>query len=142
MRALLLELKASGRTIFINSHLLQEVELVCDRVAILDRGSMLRQGRISELTSQTESEVRFVVAGDERGLQAAVTDMQGADAPRPETRPLGPEQFELLLHAPDQATIDRVIDRLRQNGLSLISMSPTRQTLEEAFLGILKRARD
>jgi ABC-2 type transport system ATP-binding protein len=147
MRALLLDLKASGKTIFINSHLLQEVELVCDRVAILDRGRMLRQGRISDLTTQTENEVRLVVAGDERGLQAAVADMQGADmqgadARGAEIRPLGPQQFELLLHAPDQATIDRVIDRLRHNGLSLISMSPARQTLEEAFLGILKRARN
>ncbi len=136
MRTLLLNLKAAGKTIFINSHLLQEVELVCDRVAILDRGKMLRQGRIAELTAHAESEVRVVVAGAEDAARAAAADM-----PNCQMRLLGPNQFELLLHAPDQSAIDRGIDRLRQGSLSLISMSPSRQTLEEAFLGILKRAR-
>ena len=50
MRGILQELKSHGTTTFINSHLLGEVELVCDRVAILDRGKVIRQGSISELT--------------------------------------------------------------------------------------------
>jgi ABC-2 type transport system ATP-binding protein len=137
MRTLLLGLKAQGKTVFINSHLLQEVELVCDRVAILDHGRMLQQGRISELTLRAEAEVRLVVAGSDAQLRAALTGVVGA-----ETRPLGTEQFEILLRAVDQPQIDRAIDQLRGQGLSLISMSPSRQTLEEAFLGILKRARE
>ena len=136
MRELLVRLKAAGKTIFINSHLLQEVELVCDRVAILDRGRMLRQGRIDELTEQAQREVRFVVVGREDGLRTALTDEAGA-----ETRMTGPDQFEIALAAPDQAAIDRVVDRLRAGGMSLVSMSPARQTLEQAFLGILQRAR-
>ncbi|MGD9720482.1 MAG: ABC transporter ATP-binding protein [Pirellulales bacterium] len=136
MRTLLASLKEAGQTVFINSHLLQEVELVCDRVAILDRGRMLQQGRIAELTARAESEVRFVIAGSENAFRAAVAESGAA-----QSRPLGPDQFELLLVAPDQPTIDATIDRLRRHGLSLISMSAARQTLEEAFLGILKRAR-
>ena len=136
MRTLLVNLKAAGKTIFINSHLLQEVELVCDRVAILDRGRMLRQGRIAELTQRAEHDVRLVVAGSEAGLQAAL-----ADGPVAETRMAGPDQFEIVLNAPDQPAIDRTIDRLRARGMSLISMSPARQTLEQAFLEILDRAR-
>jgi ABC-2 type transport system ATP-binding protein len=135
MRALLLRLKAAGKTIFINSHLLQEVELVCDRVAILDRGRMLQQGRITDLTARAEAEVRFVVAGPQSALAAALVGVGGAA-----TRVLGPERFEIVLSTGDQPTIDRTIDRLRRHALSLVSMSPSRQTLEEAFLGILKQA--
>jgi ABC-2 type transport system ATP-binding protein len=136
MRTLLLSWKAAGKTIFINSHLLQEVELVCDRVAILDRGRMLEQGRIADLTARTESEVRFVVTGSQEALRAALADRGDA-----ETRLLGPDQQQIILRGADQATIDRTIDRLRAGGISLISMSPSRQTLEEAFLGILKQSR-
>ncbi len=136
MRSVLVQLKAAGKTIFINSHLLQEVELVCDRVAILDRGRVLEQGSIAELTVRAESEVRLVVAGTQEQLQMALDG-----GPPVETRSLGPRQFEILLHATDQSAIDGTIDRVRRAGMSLISLSPTRQTLEEAFLSILKRAR-
>ena len=136
MRALLQSLKAAGKTIFINSHLLQEVELVCDRVAILDRGKMLRQGRITELTARAEAEVRLVVAGRDASLRDALFDLPGAA-----TRMLGADQFEIVLRSGDQVLVDRAVDRLREHGMSLISMSPSRQTLEEAFLGILQQAR-
>ncbi len=53
MRTLLQRLKAEGKTIFINSHLLQEIELVCDRVVILVRGEVQRAGAIQELTAAT-----------------------------------------------------------------------------------------
>src|SRR5213593_3491776 len=52
IRELMEDLKARGTTIFLNSHLLGEVELICDRVAILERGEMIRQGSIAELTQE------------------------------------------------------------------------------------------
>ncbi len=137
MRSVLVQLKAAGKTVFINSHLLQEVELVCDRVAILDRGRVLEQGSIAELTVRAESEVRLVVAGTQEQMHKALAGRHALES----TRPLGSHQFEILLHATDQATIDGTIDDVRKSGMSLISLSPTRQTLEEAFLNILKRAR-
>ena len=137
MRAILQGLKAAGKTIFINSHLLQEVELVCDRVAILDRGKMLYQGPIAELTRhRSDGDVRIAVAGPEGALRAALADAQGA-----EIRSLGPERFEVLLCATDQAAVDRTVDHLRSGSLSLISMTRKVQTLEEAFLDILQQAR-
>ena len=135
MRTLLQEWKSAGKTIFINSHLLQEVELVCDRVAILDRGRVLAQGAISELT-QRAAEVRLTVAGPEAAVRRALNGAQAA-----EPRPLGSDQFEIVLTSADQSTVDALVDRLRAGGLSLISMSPSRQTLEQAFLEILSRAR-
>ena len=52
IRDLLLNLKAQGTTIFLNSHLLSEVEMICDQVAILNKGKVIRTGTIAELTTQ------------------------------------------------------------------------------------------
>ena len=111
MRTLLLGLKAQGKTIFVNSHLLQEVELVCDRVAILDHGRMLQQGKISELTSAPKPKCDW-------SSPAAITQLRGArrGLAAAETRPLGTEQFEILLRGVDQPQIDRAIDQLRGRG--------------------------
>lgn len=136
MRLLLQRLKADGKTIFINSHLLQEVELVCDRVAILDHGQVLHQGPISQLTQRADADVQLVVAGDEVRVRQAV-----AAGPGVELRSLGGDQWEIRLVGASQATIDETIDHLRARLVSLISMTRSRQTLEEAFLGILEQAR-
>src|SRR2546429_316712 len=50
IRALMQRLKEHGKTIFLNSHLLSEVELICDRVGILQTGEMIREGDIPSLT--------------------------------------------------------------------------------------------
>src|SRR5262249_52019330 len=52
IRAIMQELKGKGKTIFLNSHLLGEVELICDRVGILQKGEMIREGDIKTLTQQ------------------------------------------------------------------------------------------
>jgi ABC-2 type transport system ATP-binding protein len=136
MRAILQGLKTAGKTIFINSHLLQEVELVCDRVAILDRGRLLHQGPIAELTRQaSDADVRMVVAGDEGAIRQALAEWNPA-----EVRLVGVSQFEVLLRGADQAAIDRAVDRLRGHALGLVSMTRRTQTLEEAFLAILEQA--
>ena len=136
MRVLLQGLKAAGKTIFINSHLLQEVELVCDRVAILDRGQLLHQGPISALTERADADVRMVAAGGESAVRVALSG-----APVAEIRPLEPDRFEIWLKTRDQAVVDAAIDRLRQHAVSVVSLARDRQTLEEAFLSILERAR-
>ena len=58
IRNLLQTLKGEGRTIFVNSHLLGEVEMISDRVAIMHQGQLVRQGTVAELTKQTN---RYIV---------------------------------------------------------------------------------
>jgi ABC-2 type transport system ATP-binding protein len=142
MRAILQRLKSEGKTVFINSHLLQEVELVCDRVAILDHGKVLHQGRIAELTAnRSDADTRLVVLGSEPKIRTAISDLPavqlqliaGTDSTAP--------QWEILLPGGNQAAIDQLIDRLRAAGVSLVSLSRSRPTLEQAFLQILQQAR-
>lgn len=129
MRTLLKRLKGEGKTIFINSHLLQEIELVCDRVAILVKGRMERVGRVEELTVQSAIEVTWVLSGDESAIRSAL-------AVDPATPVLVPAagQVQVSVAVADQAAVDRAVDALRRQGVSIVAMSRGRRTLEEAFL--------
>jgi ABC-2 type transport system ATP-binding protein len=124
IRTILQELKQSGVTVFVNSHLLSEVEQVCDRVAILRRGELAREGTIAELTEQRNVYVVGLAEGQEFPLEA----VQGAGFA---ARPSG-ELWEVALA--DGQTIDAVVDLLRGRGFGLRHLNEKRQTLEETFL--------
>lgn len=59
VRDIIRQLKQGGKTVFLNSHLLSEIELVCDRVAIIDRGRVVREGNLAALLSRQELEVKL-----------------------------------------------------------------------------------
>ncbi len=136
MRVLLQRLKDQGKTMFLNSHLLQEVELVCDRVAILDRGELLQVSEVDALTVEAVNDVQFTFAGDDAQLRQAF-----GDAPAQPVAVLDNGQFMITLVDPAQGDVDRTIDLARTGGLSVLSIERRRQTLEEAFLKIIQRTR-
>lgn len=124
IRDLLHQLKDEGRTIFINSHLLGEVELICDRVVILQRGEIIRMGTMAELTQQ-------------RGLYL-VGVAPGQDFPKAEVSALGydvsrdGDHWEVGLK--DGQTIDPIVALLHAKGLNLRHLAEKRQTLEDLFI--------
>jgi ABC-2 type transport system ATP-binding protein len=124
IRELLLELKRRGTTIFINSHLLGEVELICDRVAILRKGKMIREGDVASLTRQKG---RFLI-----GLAP------GQVFPIADVRSLGydvsPLEDRWEVHLIEAQSIDPVVDCLRAKGLNLRHLVEKRQTLEDLFM--------
>jgi ABC-2 type transport system ATP-binding protein len=130
IRTLLQNLKAKGTTLFINSHLLSEVELICDRVAILQKGVMIREGKVTELT-----ELRGVfVVGLQAGQAMPVDEIRKAGfqiSPSGNVEAVA-ELWEVVLE-PNQ-NIDALIDLLRNRGLSLRHLVEKRQTLEELFM--------
>jgi ABC-2 type transport system ATP-binding protein len=123
IRGILTELKDAGVTVFVNSHLLSEVELVCDRVAILRRGELAREGTIAELTEQRN--VYVVGLADGQDFPADAARAAGFDA-----RPAGPF-WEVTVA--DGRAIDAVVDLLRGRGLGLRHLLEKRQTLEDIF---------
>ncbi len=131
IRQMMQELKQRGVTMFINSHLLSEVELICDRVAILDRGERIRYGTIKELTQQKGT---FVV-----GLA------DGQTFPIDEAVQLGyPSVHKVGLHwevdLRDGQTIDPLLDLLQSRGLKLRHLVEKRQTLEDLFIQTVETA--
>jgi ABC-2 type transport system ATP-binding protein len=132
MRALLQRLKSEGKTIFINSHLLQEIELVCNRVVILVQGELRREGLVEELTRGEETEIELTVVGREAAVREALTLQQLASL-----KPLSADRFRLVVQVPDQAAVDQTVDGLRTAGISIVELVRRRDTLEEAFLDIV-----
>ena len=132
MRGTLQRLKADGKTIFINSHLLQEIELVCDRVASLVKGEVRREGLVEEITHRQQTEIELTVAGSEAAIRGALGLRQIVSM-----KPLGDNRFHVVLQIPDQSAVDQSIDVLRTGGISIEELVRRRDTLEEAFLDIV-----
>jgi ABC-2 type transport system ATP-binding protein len=126
-----LELKHKGTTIFINSHLLMEVEMVCDRVVIMDKGRILREGTIAELTPYTGA-VRFEIDPVPEDLTHLLAGV-GAGLTRHD------HGFDLAA-GPDE--VDRAVDLLRGAGVSIRSLMPRRLNLEQTFIDLVKAEAD
>ena len=132
MREILSRQRAEGKTIFLNSHLLQEVELICDRVAILDHGLVRRVGPVSELTTRQTGQVVLTVLGDEAAASAALVR-------RPDVRFSAVAGGQTQITAPIEGDedINAYTDALRAAGLTITGISRDHQTLEEAFIDIV-----
>jgi ABC-2 type transport system ATP-binding protein len=123
IRDLILGFREEGRTVFISSHELSEVELICDRVAIINRGVIERQGKIGDLLSGGRIEI--TVEGIENQF---LTDMKIADS-NVRALPIG-----VLLDMPEEADPNSVIDAVRSKGGRVISVVPRRKRLEDLFV--------
>lgn len=131
IRDLLLELKAEGVTLFLNSHLLSEIERVCTRVAILKEGRLVREGTVEELTTQDRiwrlrsTPIPDQSLGDHAHL---VCDAQSNGL------------SEYRLHAADRTALNASLDHLRLAGVEIESVEPLRQSLEELFIDVVEDA--
>lgn len=130
IRDMVARLKEQGHTIFINSHLLSELEMVCDRVAILVQGQVRSQGTIDDLTvDQRRYEVELAA---EPSAAAAAFDA----ALPPDRRPAGSTVQGATLHiaGDDVGAVQPVIDALRAHGAVIRSIRPHRPSLEDLFM--------
>jgi len=129
IRELLRRLSAEGRTVFLSSHLLSEVEQTCDRVAIIDRGRLLLSGRVDDVLSAAARPSLLV------GLDDAVA---GADVLRRggmDVEPAGP-LLRVELPGTEAAHITKL---LADAGLYVTELRPDTVSLEELFLDITGR---
>lgn len=130
VREIVATLRKGGTTVFINSHLLMEVERMCDRVVVMDHGKILREGTVAELTPRTGRfafEVEPLPADLERLLAGLGQELER-----------GERGFELAL---GPAELDQVVDRLRAARISIRSLQPGKLSLEDAFIGMLGKDR-
>ena len=130
IRELLQDLKAKGVTVFVNSHLLGEVELLCDRVIILDRGSVVRQGTIAELTRRRGTFTVGLAEGD--ALPVELLQQRGYRVQR--------SGLYWELDLPESQSIDEVVRLLLDQGLRLRHLVEKRQTLEDLFVQTVEAA--
>jgi len=128
---------ALGRAILLNSHLLSEIELTCDRVAVLRKGKVAAMGTVEELTKRGErredsSKVyRLVASGIDEAVLAAFR-ATGAAAER--------VNGHFRVAARDAEHLNSLIDAARQRGVLLTELSPEKSTLEDVFVDLVKAA--
>jgi ABC-2 type transport system ATP-binding protein len=153
VRGYLMDLKRQGKTIFLNSHILQEVELICDRVAILDKGVLRKVANVADITSG-RTEVGIGGNGQPHGEQEALElhlDLMGSEQairqtlgelPITQWQSFSAADFRLVARLPGQGQVDELIDQLRAAGISIVGLSRRRVSLEDAYLEIVAETVD
>ncbi|MFM9061795.1 MAG: ABC transporter ATP-binding protein, partial [Pirellula sp.] len=146
IRDVLDRLKQRGKTVFLNSHILQEVELICDRVAIMALGQLRGIGTIDELirshTNDQSGSVRLEVIATPwhiREIENLPADalIESIDLGR-----LGQEGLSrLAVENIDQAGVDRLVDQLRDANISILRLERARPSLEQVFMNIVGAAK-
>jgi ABC-2 type transport system ATP-binding protein len=121
-RDILLELKRRGKTVFISSHILSEVETICDRVAILQTGELRRAGTLSELSAGRSTLITV------KSLPANVLN-----ALTPTAIQLTLVQGQATIRCPDETLRQFVESLLQQNGVEIVRTEAESQSLEEIF---------
>ena len=119
MREIILSLKRQGKTIFFNSHILSDVEKVCDRVAILDKGEMICEGSMDKLLGDVRAYVVKVKGGNPEILQQRLANLHFQDGLWVGVLKGDPQDF---------------IASLRLIESQLISLTLARPSLEEFFI--------
>jgi ABC-2 type transport system ATP-binding protein len=127
IRDLLLALRRQNKTIFFSSHILSDVETLCDRAAIMTNGRLLRCGTVAELTMQDETTLEIIAIGVDRTAfnagREAIASLQSTNST--------PNGIQILIK--NEADIEPALALIRQCNGHLMSINPKRRTLEDIF---------
>ena len=136
IRDVLIRMRDAGKTVFINSHLLSELEAVCERVAIMVGGRIARQGTMNELTSDRgRYEVEVEAVADPTAVRSAVAPLlTPAGTLRGGTVAVTVGPALVSVESTDADDVQDVIDAVRRAGLSVRRVQPIRPSLEELFM--------
>jgi ABC-2 type transport system ATP-binding protein len=124
-RELIAGLRSRGKTIFFSSHILTDVEAMCDRVAILNRGRLVESGRLSEILKTRSNEIEVVVSGVNEQTLGDLRMLVIEVEPTP-----GGARVRLR----SDRDIARLLDVIHRVNGRLVSVSPVRESLEEFFM--------
>ena len=126
IRDIILRLRGEGKTVVLSSHILQDIEMICDRVAILVGGKILSQGRLTDLVSEKVLFTEIVLSGvGDRDLAAL-------------GEPLSAQAGRTLLKVYDEARIQAVLDLVRERKGTVHSLLPRTRTLEDLFVDMVR----
>lgn len=138
IRNVLVELKGRGKTVFLNSHLLSELEMVCDRVAILVQGTVSSQGTIDELTSgQHRYDIEIIPQAEspEEAFRGALPSLRPGSTGRLVTgEALTIDGRTLRAGTDNPERVQGIIDALRARGTVIRSVRQVRPSLEDLFM--------
>ncbi len=129
IRDILLKLKDEGKTIFLNSHLLSEIEMVCDSIAILNKGKLIREGTVEEITTTKEIYDFEIAEGNATDLIEKFGDEFSLTAK-------GNAAFTGRFENLDR--LNSFIDSMRNAGILVKSIVPKKVSLEDTFISVIE----
>lgn len=132
VRDIILKLKGQGKTVFLNSHLLSEVEVVCDRVALIKRGRIIASGGINEL-KEGNIEVEMKIGNFSEVIQQALKETE---------IPVWWEKDRVLATVRDREQIPLLAETVIRNGGSLYRLTTLDNSLENLFLSLMQEGGD
>lgn len=126
IKDVLKKIRDAGKTVFLNSHLLAEVESLADRVMILSKGRVIRTAGIEELTSHDKQYVIIAEIGNER-----------IEIPKEIGKRISISRRELIVELYKEDDINKVIDQLRLKRISIRAVTPRKVSLEQSFIELV-----
>src|SRR2546428_1372836 len=131
MRALIKELKQGGRTVLLSSHLLNEVELTCDRVGVIAKGKLVAEGTVDELRARSGGQALLIRASPIDQARRMFESLL-----KPDQVQLRDGMFTLAVDPSQAAIINR---RLVADGLDVTELRVAEQSLEDVFLQLTEK---
>lgn len=130
VRDLIASLRERGTTVFMCSHILSDIEILCDRVAIMRAGKLAETGRLEDLRSSNgdKQQIEITVAGTD-------TNTISSRIPASLKASVSPTAGGARIQVSNERDVDAAIIALREAGGRLVSVQPVKQSLEELFIG-------
>ena len=126
IRDIIVRLKEEGKTVFLSSHILQDIEMICDRVAIIVEGSIINQGKLHELISEKILFTEIILSGIQEkelaGWGETITTYGG----------------KTLIKVLDENKVEEVLQLAQSKNASVHSLVPRTESLEDFFVSMVK----
>jgi ABC-2 type transport system ATP-binding protein len=129
IRELIADLRTAGKTVFMSSHILSDIEALCDNVAILRSGRLVATGRLDELLATSGEVQLFEVNVKSVSAEALASIPQTVSGAKVTLRPSGAS-----IQVTGDGDINSVLAEVKKAGGHLVSIQPVRQSLEELFV--------
>jgi ABC-2 type transport system ATP-binding protein len=126
IRELIAELRTEGKTVFMSTHILSDIEVLCDNVAILRKGKLAATGKLDELLAQSGETQTFEINVSGVSADALAKEISGAEV---HATPTGAR-----IEVANETDVDKVLAVIRSQKGKLVSVQPVRQSLEELFV--------
>lgn len=126
VRELIAELRTEGKTVFMSTHILSDIEVLCDNVAILRKGKLAATGKLDDLLAQSGETQTFEINVSGVTAEALAQEISGAEV---HATPTGAR-----IEVANETDVDKVLTVIRSQNGKLVSVQPVRQSLEELFV--------
>ncbi len=129
IRELISELRTNGTTVFMSTHILSDIEALCDNVAILRGGKLAATGKLDDLLMQSGEQQSFEINVKGIAAESLTSEIALIAGANISAKPNGAN-----IHVLEETDIDKILQITREKGGKLVSVQPVKQSLEELFV--------